>query len=360
MEGNKSNDVVTVVQEENVILEWILYFLKKWQILTIAGVIGGVLGFWYASVSKVNYESRLTFALDDGGGNSASSTASLVASQFGINIGGGNKTFFSGDNIPEILKSRRIVEKVLLSSDTINGIYGTLIEHYQKFTLTPEELTELKARFPVGQDKSTFSYLQDSILYVTAIQFSKQIISAKKPDKKLDIYEVKIKSPNEKFTKVFTDRIVQEMINFYTELRSSKGKQMLEILEQRVAYMRGNLSGSISEKAAVQDANINPAFATAQVPILKQQANMQVYGAAYAELFKNMEMARVDYLRDRPLLQIIDDADYPMKKIKKSKLLMAIVFAFALSFIVISFMVIIRNIKKIKQKQRIIKKMEHV
>jgi hypothetical protein len=54
---------------------------------------------------------------------------------------------------------------------------------------------------------------------------------------------------------------------------------------------------------------------------------MQVYGGAYAEMFKNLELARYQYLKEVPLMQIIDEADYPMKKIKKGKLATAISFS---------------------------------
>jgi uncharacterized protein involved in exopolysaccharide biosynthesis len=101
----------------------------------------------------------------------------------------------------------------------------------------------------------------------------------------------------------------------------------LDILEERVAAMKGNLNSSITNRATVQDVNINPAFSEAQVPVQKQQANIQVYGAAYGEMFKNLELARFQYLNEIPLMQIIDAANYPMEKIKSGKLKMAVIFA---------------------------------
>lgn len=337
-------DEVTFSDYLNILKKWFSFILKKWWIIAIVGLVGGGLGFWYASRDKAKYESKLTFALDDGGTEGGSGAAGLAA-QFGFSIGGGSKNFFSGENILEIMKSRRIVENVLLTVDTIEGKSATMIEHF--FHLSQDEknnlLTKKNVHFPIGGDKSKFTYLQDSILLVTANMFSKEYIKAQKPDKKLDIYEVKVSSLDEKFTKIFTDRIVQETINFYTELRIKKSKKTLDILEQRVASMKGNLNYSITARTSIQDANLNPAFAAAQAPIQKQQADIQVYGTAYGEMFKNLEVARFQFLKEIPLLQIIDAADYPMKRIKMGKLSTAIEGGMLFSFLIILIITLFRK-----------------
>ena len=108
------------------------------------------------------------------------------------------------------------------------------------------------------------------------------------------------------------------------------------------------MNSSIGNMADIQDVNLNPAFSAAQVPVLKQQTNIQVYSGAYAEIFKNLEMARYQYLKQIPLMQVIDAANYPMKKIKVSKLKTAIIFSFVACFV--AFLVIwIINLFKLKK-----------
>ena len=290
---------------------------KFWPYFILAGIIGAAIGLIYAIYKKPYFESRLSFALEEGEGNGMSGALSIAA-QFGLNIGG-SKDIFAGDNILEIMKSRRMVEKVLLTIDTLDNKPITLIQQYLN-SQKSRSASLAAVNFPPNQSRSQFSYLQDSILYLTYVEFNKSKISADKPDRKLSIYEVRVQSENERFAKIFTDKLVEETNNFYTEICSKKAKETLDILEKRVAFMKGNLNSSLSEKAGTQDANVNPTFATAQVPVLKQQANIQVYGAAYSEMFKNLELARYQYLKQIPLMQIIDHADYPMKKIKADKL----------------------------------------
>ncbi len=307
------------------------FLLKKWWLFLLVGFIAGIAGVLYAMSQKPQYESRLTFSLDAGSNEGGLSGAMNLAAQFGLGFGSG-QSMFDGDNIIEIMKSRRIVESVLLSVDTFEGRPVTLINYYLEKTNLKNTFSKYprlkELNYSVGVTRGSLNYLQDSILYNTYLNFSREHITASRPDKKLRLYELKVISPEEKFSKVFTDRLIEAAGRFYTEITSKKDKETLEILEQRVASLKGNVGASIDSRASNQDANVNPAFAIAQTPLMKQQYNMQAYGEAYKELFKTLEMARYQYLKKIPLLQIIDHADYPMNRIKPGKLKTGITFSF--------------------------------
>lgn len=326
----------TIQEEENSFFIFIQLVKKKWLIFFLSGILFGFTGFFFSISKKPIYESRLTFALEDGGGDSNMSEAIGLASQFGINFGGsGGGNVFGSDNIIGIMMSRRIIERTLLSIDTFNTKPTTLIDYY--LNELSDKKNNKKNIFPIGSSKDKFNNTQISLLHKVYQDFVNHRIIADKPDKKFNIYQVKFQSPDEKFTKIFTDKLVYETNAFYTEIRSKKAKETLDLLEKRVEFMKENLSSSITTKASVQDANINPAFSVLQAPIQKQQVNIQVYGAAYTELFKNLEIARYQYLKDIPLMQIIDAADYPMIKIKNNPLITTIVFIFISQCLVLFF-----------------------
>lgn len=330
--------------------DFVQLLFGKWKLFLIVGVLSGAAGFFYAYTQKPTFESRLTFALDAGSNDGGLSGAMNLAAQFGLGLGSG-QNMFDGDNILQIMKSRRIIEDVLLSSDTFYGKQYTMVEYYLEMTDKRATLNKnpyLKnIHFPAGMKKTDFTYQQDSLLNWVFLQISTAYISAERPDKKLSIYEVKIKSPIEKFTKDFTDRIVAATGYFYTEITSKKDRETLEILEKRVSALKGNVSSSIDTKASTQDANVNPAYTAAQSPVLKEQYNMQAYGEAYKEMFKTLEMARYQYLKKIPLLQIIDSANYPMKKIKESKIKSAILFS-GVAFFILSLLIWITSLLKRK------------
>lgn len=323
--------VVTHGSEGAVIVKVFKKMTAMWWLFMLIGLAGGIWGFIYASNQKPVYESYLSFALDEGGSERGMSGALGLAAQFGISLGGA-KDVFTGDNILEIMLSRRMIERVLLSVDTFDNKPMTFIEYFLQ-NEAQKQKDDLNIHFYPGEARSSFSYAKDSILFNIYSEFKLLHITAQRPNKKLNIYELIVSSHNEKFSKLFTDKLINETNTFYTEISSKKARETLEILEKRVPDMKGKLDATISNKAAIQDANLNPAFASAQVPILKEQSNSQVYGAAYAEMFKNLEMARFQYLKSIPLMQIIDPADYPLKKTKMGRLRTAVVFSIIAGFI---------------------------
>lgn len=336
--------------ESDIIIRIFYRAFKRWWIFLIVGILAATAGYIYAKNQKPVYQSYLSFALDEGGSEGGMSGAMGLAAQFGISLGGGTQDVFTGDNILPIILSRRLIEDVLLSVDTFNNKPSTLIEYYlQNETSRKKNMADV--HFYPEQLRISFTYTQDSVLYNTFLDFQKNHILARRPDKNLNIFELMVSSYNEKFSKVFTDKLIEKTNLFYTDIRSKKAKETLEILEKAVPDAKGKLDATISNKASTQDANLNTAFANAQISIVKDQINTQVYGTAYTELYKNLEMARFQYLKSIPLMQIIDPANYPMKKIKQSKLITAVVFAVIITFLFLIIFAIVNYFRLKKNYQ---------
>lgn len=330
MEQNRESEIILLIFRSAI---------NKWWLFLIVGIAGAAAGFIYAINQKPAYQSYLSFALDEGGSEGKMSGAIGLAAQFGISLSGGTQDIFTGDNILQIMQSRRLIEDAFLSVDTFNNKPFTLIEYYLQH-IKRSKKSKVDIHYFPQQSRNSFTYSQDSLLYTTFLDFQKNNVVARKPNKSQNIYELMVSSPNEKFSKVFTDRLIEKTNHFYTNIRSKKARETLEILEKALPDVKGKLDNSISTKASTQDANLNTAFAEAQVPLLKDQINTQIYGTAYSELYKNLEVARFQYVKSIPLMQIIDQANYPMKKIKVSKLVsMAVgaVLAGFLFFIIFSF-----------------------
>jgi capsule polysaccharide export protein KpsE/RkpR len=342
-----SSEIITdsgsINNTENVIVKKVLQkIVNKWWLFLIIGLLGAIFGYFYALHQRTEYQSYLSFALDEGGSEGGGSAALGIAAQFGLSLGG-SQNIFAGDNILDIINSRRMIEGTFLSVDTFDNKPMTLIEFYlqNERMNTHESKNITPIHFYPGESRDSFSYAKDSLLYSVYLAFSQGNIIARRPDKRLNIYELLVTSHNEKFSKVFTDKLMEETNAFYTQIRSKKAGETLQILEKRVPDMKQKLDASIANKAAIQDANLNTPLADAEVPLLKQQSNSQVYAAAYGEMFKNLEIARFQYLQSIPLLQIIDAANYPMKTIKPGKLKTAIIFSVIATFIFLTVFIII-------------------
>ena len=108
--------------------EWWAYLWKrKGWILTIT-LLFAIGGYVKAKWAKPSYLATLTFSLEQGGGSSSS--LSSLASQFGYSMGSDGGGMFSGENLLALMKSRRMVEDVLLTPVAVGGDSILLIDQY--------------------------------------------------------------------------------------------------------------------------------------------------------------------------------------------------------------------------------------
>lgn len=304
------------------IREWYRYILTKWKIILFAGIIGGTLGFSYASFKKPIYTASCTFVLDEGkSGRNLSQYAGLAAIA-GINVGGASDGLFQGDNILELYKSRTMLQKTLLSYGEFDGKKDLLINRYIRINKLREiwvespnpKLQHLSFDIP----KYGFTRLNDSVMKVIVSDINTNYLSVVKPDKKLSIIKVDVKSSDEQFAKAFNDAVVANVNQFYIETKTKKTTDNLRVLQHQADSVRRVLNSSIGGAASAIDANpnANPALQILRVPSQRKQIDVQANSAMYAEIVKNLEMAKLSSRQDAPLIQVIDPSQYPLTKEK--------------------------------------------
>jgi len=297
------------------------------------GLIGGALGLAYALIKKPVYEAETTFVLEEGESGGGLGAYAGLASMVGIDFGSAGGGIFKGDNILQLYKSRRMIQETLLAKDTFNGKTQSLIERYIEFNQLREKW-EGKPNLQNIQfnESENFTRTQDSIIGKLIDGINKETLEVSKPDKKLSIISVKVKSEDELFAKSFADNIVSNVNTFYVDTKTKKSSENLSILQNQADSVRRALNASIGGVAAAVDANpnLNPAFQTLRVTSQRKQVDVQASGAVYQEIVKNLEMAKISFRNDKPLIQVIDNPIFPLKKEKPGKAKM-IVFGGILS-----------------------------
>lgn len=337
-----------------IIQDWWKYLISKWIIILLAGLIGGGIGFIYAFIQKPTYIAELSFALEDDKGGGGLGGALGIASQFGIDLGGsGGGGAFAGDNLVELIKSRSIIEKTLLSTLNINGKNQTLVNYYIDFSKKEKSNSDLikigDIHFLPYSDRSKFTRQQDSLLGVFHNNFVNGTLSVEKKDKKLSIITVKMKSSNELFSKLFTERLVKEVSDFYIETKTKKSAENLAILQHQTDSVRSALNSAISGVASSFDANPNPnqALQRLRVPSQKRTVDVQANQAILTELVKNLEISKVSLRKETPLIQVIDRPILPLAIEKSSKKTSLIIGGFLSGFLVVIFLIIKRLLQNL-------------
>ena len=113
--SNIDNDSISLKEFVIKTQEWSIFLISKWKLILIVGAIGGLIGLKIAFDTKVQYKAYLTFAMEESSSSGGGLSGALgLASSFGIDLGSGGGGAFASTNLTAFMKSRLIVEKVLL------------------------------------------------------------------------------------------------------------------------------------------------------------------------------------------------------------------------------------------------------
>jgi uncharacterized protein involved in exopolysaccharide biosynthesis len=315
--------------------EWFAFFKSKWKTIVLAGLLGGLLGLGYSYTKKTIYTAKLSFALEEKGASGGG--ISSIAAQFGLGgIGGGDGGVFSGGNMIELLKSRFLIEKTLLSTVNINGKSDLLINRYIQFNRLDKKwakkinLANLKF---TNADRSKFTLQQDSVLGVISAGLIKNNVAIAQQDKKLSIINISVASTDEIFAKVFSEKLIETVTDFYIETKTKKSRGNVMLLQNRADSVQRELNSALYGRAQFGDQNMGLIRQQAAVPKLKQEMRVQMLGTLYGELVKNLEFAKLTLMREEPLVQIIDQPILPLPKARLGKLKALIVGGLLFGFL---------------------------
>ncbi|WP_057936971.1 GumC domain-containing protein [Algoriphagus resistens] len=295
---------------------WIAYFISQWKTLILSGILGMALGALVSVLDKPLFIASTSFVLEDGdtaGMGQMSGLASLV----GVNLGsmGGTSGLFQGDNIMELYRSDRMLDEALLSPFDENQLLIDRFIEFEKIDKRWASKVDI-AGMDFSIPREDFTVSQDSVVKEVAKLIRENQLSVAKPDRKLTIINVSISSEDEAYAKVFNERLVENVNEFYRETKTKKTSENLAILQSQADSVRKILDESIGAYASATDRvpNANPLLSTATIETKKRQIDVQATGAVYEEVVKNLEIAKVNHRNNSPLIQIIDSPRFPLER----------------------------------------------
>jgi uncharacterized protein involved in exopolysaccharide biosynthesis len=348
------NDEISLKELVLKIKEWYQFLLTKWKLILLAGIIGGLIGFTYAFFQKPTYKATLTFAMEEeksaGGGLSG---ALGLASTLGIDLGSSAGGAFAGANLVELMKSRKLVEKTLLSPINVNGKTQSLADYYLEFNELKKDWGEkslLKGlSFPIDADRVKFTLQQDSILKGLATSMAENNLTIAQKDKKISIINIDVSSNNEKFAKAFCETLAFETSEYYVEIKSKKARMNVEILQKQTDSIRAELNSAITGVASAADNvfNLNMAMNVKRSPGARRQVDVQANTAMLTSLVTNLEMSKMALRKETPLIQIIDRPIFPLEKEKVGKLKSLVLGGFLAGFLTVLYLVFSSLYKKL-------------
>jgi uncharacterized protein involved in exopolysaccharide biosynthesis len=270
------------------------------------------------------YKATSTFIVEDKSGSRGGGLSGL-ASQFGIDVGGltgGGAGLFDGDNILEILKSRAIIEKVLLTKiqEDIPQKNTTLAEFYLSFSslgdrLNSKGITLKSLNFTSIDEKSKHSLIQDSVLYLIYKEIDKGIIVEKK-NKKSTIITLEASSSNPIFAKIFSENLLKKTSDMYIDIKTGNLSRSIERIQRKADSLESSLTGIYKKSFEIDNSlkllNANTGIKLNTSSSEAATRDKTVSNTLYGEVVKNLETLKLSLINQTPVIQVIDAAKYPL------------------------------------------------
>ena len=332
------------------IKDWFSYIVSKWKIILLFSLIGSSLGYLYSVNKDTLYVAELTFAIEE---DKPMGLGGSLASSFGIDLGGSSTGgIFSSSNMLELFKSRRMIEKTLLTSVPLNNKLISFADMYLKIN-EPDNLAlkndKNKLIFSKNKNRQEFTREQDSILGKIYSDITTNYLKVSQLDKKTSIITMELISKNEVFSKYFVEALAQVVSDDYKDTKSKKSRINMMVLQHQTDSVRSELNNSISGVAIANDNtfNLNPALNIHRVPTVKKEVDIQANTAILTELVKQLEISKVSVRKDTPLIQVIDKPIFPLVKKDFGKIIGIVLGGFLGGFLMVLGLIVKRIFNEI-------------
>jgi uncharacterized protein involved in exopolysaccharide biosynthesis len=291
-----------------------------WKLLFVVGLIGALLGVVYSFIKKDTYTAATTFVVEDNK-SSSGGIASALAGQFGIDLGGVSGGFgvLQGDNVLELLKSKTLLKKALLTNYDTSGAITLADAYANAYGFTSKWANSSKVGVVVNfsSKHGIFTRLEDSLLHIILKRITENELSIAKPDKKLSLFLLQITTRDEKLSQLLCQRLLLVTTSFYIETKTKRIRGNVERLQQRADSIKALLDkktfSAIDANRQLLDAN--PAYAQGgEMQVEVSGRDKMVQAAIFGELTKSLETSKTALLQETPTIQVVDTPEMPLKK----------------------------------------------
>ena len=311
----------------------VIAYLWRFKFLIMGvGLLFALGGYFKVKMAKPIYTANLTFALEQG---DKSGGLGGLASQFGFSMGGGGEGL-GGDNLLSLMKSRRVVQDVLLSTIYVEGDSVLLINQYVATQPKLKAKWDTLGLYPI-EARICCKPKEDSALGKVVEFISEESLIVNKFDKKLSFVSVSYTGRDPLFTGAFVELLTAKSTKFYVESKMANSRTNILKLEQRVDSVSAEMQAAMVGFASAQDQNSFTVQSVAKVPSVQKQMKVTMLTTLYGELVKNLELSKTMSAREEPLITIIDRPHYPLR-VRESKLKSALIGGFLGVFLTLLFL----------------------
>jgi len=274
---------------------------KRLSIIYFNGSIAIIALIYLLFIAKPYYESNITILPDYGasgapvGGGSLAELSS-IASMAGINVGEGSST----EIYRNLLYSETILEPVF------NAKYATL---KNKDSLTLYDI------LGITEDLSLQEYERNREKFVRLNEMFTLRMMSTTLDPMTKILNIKLVMPDSHLASAVINKLALSLDEYVKTKRKSNAMMRCAYIERRIDQVKDSLM--TAEERLKVFRSLNNVLAKSSSLMLEESRlvrNMEIFQVVYIELTKQLEIARIDVVKDTPVINIREFAQPPVVK----------------------------------------------
>lgn len=291
--------------------------VRNWKVLVATVLIGTGGGFAFERFTKkpATYVAKIVFNMENGGGGSGGGISDL-ASAFGFSSGSSASAgLFVGDNFIELLKTKNLYNRAVLSKVKVNGREEIFGNYYLRTSgILKDELED-------DVEMQTYQFRHDRYEDATPNERSKVRLVQNylmpytliaNDSKKATFLSLAVTSRNDTLSYIWANLYLRVVTDFYKETKTQKSRELLVLVEHRVDSLKRALYSTQNAAARFQDQNQQIIVQEGLVQQQRLQTNSGQIQAMYFESVKNLDNIKFSMAKETPLFTRIDDPELPI------------------------------------------------
>jgi uncharacterized protein involved in exopolysaccharide biosynthesis len=298
-------------------------------IILITGIVT-FLGLLYALLASPWYEAKVKI-LPPTRDSSKLSLYSGLASMVGINLLGAG--YDKQVQYPEIIESNFVLDN-LLENKFQTGLYEkpvTLFEFWDT-SIDSSETGWKHELFEKSKKRLRNQYISTTI------------------DKKSSILTLSVSAPKDpKLASEMANFIIKQIDIYNKYYRKNKARDQSNFISKGLAEAKENMELSMQALQTFMEKNKNISSPEKKLSLARLETELEVQKTLYIELKKQLEISKIEEIKETETLDILESAQPPVFKIKPKRIvavLFSMITGFLLSLIYIPLLKSFKHFKK--------------
>ncbi|MDA3884347.1 MAG: Wzz/FepE/Etk N-terminal domain-containing protein [Candidatus Delongbacteria bacterium] len=309
------------------------------KFITIFTGILMIFGILYILFATPMYKSQITlYSAVDTGGNSP---MSIMARQLGA---GGAQTGATYYNIPDVVKSRTLAEKIVAHEWQIEGFDKKVVlsEYFNKiFEVEIPKTLKNESEISAWKERQFYSYSN----YISADRIG--VVA----NDKTGLITVSVKMESPVLARDIANFISLFVTSWVNDVQKEKIKQNLEFINDRAAVLGGELQQAENELKKFRETNRNILNSPdLQLEVQRLQRQVTIKQEVYLTMIKQREINQIEENKSVDVVKILDKAitnEIPYKPNKKNVLIAILFIGIILSsFFIVIFKILYTSLAK--------------